>query len=66
MNFTVRTVYKHNCPEMFRTKKVENVLKERGRAVIYLCKITGAYYLNGHRIYEMEACQNNYDSYISR
>jgi len=56
-----RTVYRETCPPEFYTKKVKNVLERRGRAVLHYCRISGAYYLNTHRIYELEACKEHYN-----
>lgn len=62
MSFLTKVVRQSTLPgTRFNTKKIRNVVNKRGRAVIFWCRITGAYYLNTHRVYKLEACEKHFD-----
>lgn len=60
MNFLTRIVYKGSIPKPFDVVKIRKVVNKRGRAVIFWCRVTGAYYLNTHRVYELPACEKSF------
>ena len=62
MNFLTKVVHKDTIVgTRFDTKKVQNAVKKRGRAVIFWCRVSGAYYLNTKRIYDLPACETWFD-----
>lgn len=61
INFLTRVIRKGQLPAKFDKKAVRSALKRRGRVVIFWCRVTGTYYLNGHRVYELKACDNDYE-----
>ncbi len=62
MHFLTRVVHKDNlASSRFDTKKIRNAVEKRGRAVIFWCRVTGAYYLNTKRIYDLPACAKWFD-----
>lgn len=62
MNFLTTTLHWYNLETSpFNTKKVRKTIKKRGRAVIFWCRMSGAYYLNSFRIHEIEACVERFE-----
>jgi hypothetical protein len=62
MNFLTKVIRKEKLAQSkFNTKKIRNAIAKRDRIVIFWCRLSGAYYLNTHRIYELPACTNGFD-----
>ena len=54
INFKMRVIKEGRCPQEFDTRKVRRALNRSGRVVIFICSITGAYYVNNFKVFRMQ------------
>jgi hypothetical protein len=57
-NFITTTLYRHTVDKSIfnNSQKIRNAVNRDGRAVVFCCRKTGAFYLNNKRVYYLPGC----------
>ena len=60
MDFITVTLYRHTIDQsQFKdAPKVRKVVNRVGRCVVFWCRISGAYYINNHKVYYLQGCKD--------